>query len=116
MEDPSARQARVLETALKVFVQHGYRKASMVDVAEQAGISRPGLYLYFATKEELFQACIDREFTQSLAQVEDLLSTPGRSLADRLVAAFDHWIGRHLDPGSADVGVLFRAGGPDLGE
>jgi AcrR family transcriptional regulator len=44
---------RILTAALKVFSDHGYRGACMRLIAEQAGISVGGVYLYFKNKEEL---------------------------------------------------------------
>ena len=55
------RQERVLAAALGVFGRYGFRKTSMDEVARAAGISRQGLYLYFASKEALFRAAVCQE-------------------------------------------------------
>ncbi|TXS15983.1 helix-turn-helix domain-containing protein, partial [Streptomyces sp. wa22] len=58
---------RLLFTALTSDVppaptaQRGYRAASMDEIAELAGVSKPLVYLYLNSKEELFTACIRRE-------------------------------------------------------
>jgi AcrR family transcriptional regulator len=52
------KRQQILAAALKAFWKHGYRRVSMKEIAEAAGISRPGLYLRFRTKEEVFSGVI----------------------------------------------------------
>jgi len=53
-DDPKARKRkRIVEAATEVFIRHGYRKASMDDVAERAGVAKGTIYLYFKNKAEL---------------------------------------------------------------
>ncbi len=49
-------RSRILEAAKQVFAEKGYRQATMDDVARKLGVSKGALYLYFASKEELFEA------------------------------------------------------------
>jgi AcrR family transcriptional regulator len=51
-----ARPAEIVETALAVFAEKGFAAAKLDDIARRAGISKPTLYLYFETKEEIFRA------------------------------------------------------------
>lgn len=53
-----AREARILKAALKVFSEAGYSGATMDAVATSAGLSKPTLYQYFASKDALFQAML----------------------------------------------------------
>ena len=53
-----AREARILKAALKVFSEAGYSGATMDAVAAEAGLSKPTLYQYFASKDALFQAML----------------------------------------------------------
>ncbi|MEX1235576.1 MAG: TetR family transcriptional regulator C-terminal domain-containing protein [Roseovarius sp.] len=46
-------RARILEAALDVFSQHGYRGATLDQIAESAGLSKPNILYYFAGKEEI---------------------------------------------------------------
>jgi AcrR family transcriptional regulator len=50
------KRARILDAALAAFARYGWRRASMADVAQAVGVSRPALYLHFASKEALFEA------------------------------------------------------------
>lgn len=50
----NAKKEIVYEAAADVFAQYGFRRTTMNDIAEGAGISRPALYLMFDNKENLF--------------------------------------------------------------
>jgi len=68
MNDEKRRQ--ILSTALRVFWKHGFRRVNMKEIAEAAGISRPGLYLYFKTKEEVFTEAIKYYADVLLAEID----------------------------------------------
>lgn len=53
-----AQREEILAAALRVVSAHGYRKASVREIAEAAGLSPAGLLHYFGTKEELFVAIL----------------------------------------------------------
>lgn len=57
----------MLDAAVSEFARHGYQAASMDDIAEVAGVSKPLVYLYLKSKEELFAGCLRRE-GQALVQ------------------------------------------------
>lgn len=48
------KQLPVIDAALKCFGKHGYKKASMSDIAQNSGISKPMLFHYFGTKKDLY--------------------------------------------------------------
>ena len=47
-------RTRIIKAANQVFGEKGYRQATMDDVAKKLGVSKGALYLYFASKEDLF--------------------------------------------------------------
>lgn len=55
------REKQILDAAVQVFSEHGYHNASMDEVSEVAGVSKPMIYAYLGSKEDLFAACIRRE-------------------------------------------------------
>ncbi len=55
------KKNRIVEAAREVFYQNGYRAVTMKDIVEACGISRGGLYLYFANTKELFEAVLEQE-------------------------------------------------------
>lgn len=52
------RERQMIEIAEAVFAERGYVAASMDDIAERVGVSKPMLYEYFNSKEGLLMACI----------------------------------------------------------
>lgn len=63
MPDTDERQQQILNAAAAVIVRLGYDKTTMSDIADEAGVSRGTVYLYFKGKEELFEALFYREWT-----------------------------------------------------
>lgn len=63
-EDP--RRERLLDAAQAVFARYGYKRASMGDVAAEAGVSRPALYLHFRSKEDVLRSLAGRMRTLAL--------------------------------------------------
>jgi len=102
----SARQAHVLETALTVFVRHGFRKTSIEDIAKAAGISRQGIYLHFKDKDAIFSASIQKALDDGLQAANPILDDDRLTLEEKLFKALDEWFGRHvglLDPEASDL-------------
>src|SRR6476620_9047991 len=62
MSDTNERQQQILDAAAAVIIRLGYDKTTMSDIAEEAGVSRGTVYLYFRGKEELFEALLYREW------------------------------------------------------
>jgi AcrR family transcriptional regulator len=52
------RPEEIVQSALEVFAAKGFAAARLDDIAARAGISKGALYLYFATKEDLFLAVV----------------------------------------------------------
>jgi AcrR family transcriptional regulator len=66
------REQLILDVAGRAFARAGYESASMDEIAELAGVSKPMLYAYFGSKEGLYLAYVERA---------------GRELLDRLAGA-----------------------------
>jgi AcrR family transcriptional regulator len=58
--DRDARREAILDVAAEVFLEEGYDAASMSTIAAKVGGSKSTLYNYFKSKEEIFQAHIER--------------------------------------------------------
>ncbi|WP_186055195.1 TetR/AcrR family transcriptional regulator [Burkholderia gladioli] len=86
----------ILDRALEVFARHGYRRTSMNDIAEAAGVSRPGLYLYFQSKEQIFNDAIDRQSVRLVEEIGVGLDLHAATEA-RLLHAFEIWTIRGFD-------------------
>ncbi|MFE9398288.1 TetR/AcrR family transcriptional regulator [Streptomyces flavidovirens] len=89
----AVRERQMMDAAVQTFGQRGYRAASMDEIAELAGVSKPLVYLYLNSKEELFTACIRRE-ASALVEAVRAGVEPGvpadRQLWNGLRAFFTH--------------------------
>jgi AcrR family transcriptional regulator len=107
--DLDLRVCAVLDAAIAVFARFGYRKTSMDDVARAAGVSRQGLYLSFANKEELFRRALEHSLRSQLASAVEALSCADDSLENRIIAACKEWSGRFVGSLGADAADLMCA-------
>ena len=85
----SPPQDRILDAAMRVFRRHGFRRSSIEQAAEEAGLTRQALYHHFASKEALFRAVLERLYQQALAAeiaAAKAAEDAGLEIADILVA------------------------------
>lgn len=103
-----------LAAALKVFWRKGYDGASLTDLTEAMGVTRPSLYCAFGNKEALFRQALDLYEREKLAFIDEALAQP---------TAYD--VARHLlvrgcevntadpeTPGCMGVNSVLSCGGP----
>lgn len=104
------KTAGILDAALPVFIRYGFRKTSMADIAQAAGISRASLYLAFSNKEELFRAGSARAHARAMDEVSLALSAKGDVVA-RIEAAITTFQRSLIAPfgGSTEAAELFSA-------
>jgi len=119
-----ARSKAILNAALEVFARKGMSGATMDGIAAAAGVTKPTLYLYFETKEQLFQAMMAAKRDEmlgalDLAEASDWVETLHRfawqyaetvlrpdmlSLARLVIAEAER---------QPDIGAQYQAAGPD---
>ncbi|MEU4401432.1 TetR/AcrR family transcriptional regulator [Micromonospora orduensis] len=95
----AVREQQMLDAAVKVFSRRGFHAASMDEIAEDAGISKPMVYAYLGTKEELFVACLHREGTRMMQAIAGA-AAPDLPADERLwrgLRAFFGFVGAHRD-------------------
>lgn len=96
---------QALDRALEVFWRNGYEGASMADLTEAMGISRPSLYGAFGNKEDLFRKALDRYADGPAAYTRKALEAPtARGVAEQLLrGAADALTDPHNPPGCLGV-------------
>ncbi|SRR5579871_561708 len=62
-----ARPGELIEAALDVFAERGFAGARLEDIAQRAGVTKGTVYLYFRSKEELFEAAVRQTLVSSIA-------------------------------------------------
>lgn len=93
------REQQMLDSAIRVFADLGYRSASMDTIARNASISKPMLYLYYGSKEELFSACVVRESGRLIERltVAATGSDGARDSLESVVQAFLEYVDANAD-------------------
>jgi AcrR family transcriptional regulator len=89
MHSRAEPQDRILDAAVRVFRRHGFRRSSIEQAAEEAGLTRQALYHHFSSKEALFRAVITRLYDNALAAeiaAAEAAEHAGQGLAEILVA------------------------------
>lgn len=102
----AVREQQMLDSAVQVFSASGFHGTSMEAIAAAAGVSKPMLYLYYGSKDELFAACIAREtlrFLEAIAGAGDPALSPREQVRVGLVG-FLNFVDEHR----ASWQVLYR--------
>ena len=60
VKNPDERKQEILDAAVRVFAKKGYEKTSITDIAKEIGISQGLCYRYYASKEEIYDAALDK--------------------------------------------------------
>ena len=94
-----ARREQLLDVALEVFARAGYHGASMNDVAEAAGVTKPVLYQHFESKRELYRALLDEVGARLLAAITTATAgtTDGREQTELGFRAYFRWVAEDHD-------------------
>jgi AcrR family transcriptional regulator len=80
-------RSRLLAVAVERFARDGYRRTSVSDIARDAGVTPAAVYAYFAGKEALFVAAVDRD-ADALIEAARAAKT-GATVVARLIEAVD---------------------------
>jgi len=95
------RKNQILEAALAVFARLGFQQTRMDDIAEQAGLSKGALYLYYKSKDAIIAALLKYFFTQEFKRLQAFVESDHEvSVHDQLMAltrqlaAAMHWMAR----------------------
>ena len=67
------RPKEIVAAAMEIFAEKGFAAARLDDIAARAGVSKGALYLYFATKEDLFRAVIEQGVAPNLGRLQAAL-------------------------------------------
>lgn len=79
-----ARPAELLAAALDCFVEKGFAATRMEDIARRAGVAKGTFYLYFPSKQAVFEALVQESLLPRFAALETASRAVGGSAAARL--------------------------------
>ncbi|MFO8037022.1 MAG: TetR/AcrR family transcriptional regulator [Anaerolineales bacterium] len=78
------RKKQIINAAQKVFSELGFHEARMSDIAEESGLSKGTLYLYFESKDEIILNLLDKLFETELRALRKLIDQDA-SAEDRVL-------------------------------
>ena len=78
------RPAEVLEAALEQFAARGFAATRMEDIAARAGVSKGTIYLYYPSKQAVFEALVRANLLPMLDRAEAMLAEPGLPAATQM--------------------------------
>lgn len=95
----SARREQILDVAIDVFGRAGYYGASMNDIAEAAGVTKPVLYQHFDSKSDLYRALLDEVGARMLSAIAKATAdaTDGKEQTERGFQAYFRWVAQRHD-------------------
>jgi AcrR family transcriptional regulator len=112
------READILEAAGAVFAANGYHAASMDEIAERAGITKPVIYTHFGSKEGLYIAYIESAGQELLSRMR-ASAPPDATPEQRLRAGaieFLTFVGERREGWQVLYAEAAARGGPLAGE
>ncbi|SIO58850.1 transcriptional regulator, TetR family [Singulisphaera sp. GP187] len=103
----SDKRSRIIVAAQRLFLRHGFKRTSIEDVANEAGVAKGTVYLYLDSKEALLSAVAERFCEETLTEASAALVEP-RPPTEQLVGFLDAYVGkfsRHISqtPEAAQV-------------
>lgn len=113
--DRAARHEEILAAAVKVFARKGYAASRIEDVAQEAGIAKGSVYLYFDSREALLEAAFE-DLGRRMEHILQEATTGSASAAERLgdmVRGIMHYLSRERDLSRLMVDLWSAGGGVD---
>ncbi len=104
-----ATRRRILHEAAGEFARLGFDQANITTIAEQAGIGKGTIYLYFENKRELFLAMLRHIAQAQLATIRTALAAEGtfQQRLERLFRAFVHLAEEESDYFNVSMSALY---------
>src|SRR5262249_49924609 len=89
------------DAALRIFLRQGFAGASIEEIAAEAHVSKPTIYAYFSSKEELFRQIIAAIVEHAQSGLSEFTPVPARSASDVVRELYDYaeiWMRSILQP------------------
>ncbi|MBI4261072.1 MAG: TetR/AcrR family transcriptional regulator [Actinobacteria bacterium] len=101
----TARRAQLVEVGRSVFADRGFDAATIEEIAERAGVSKPIVYEHFGGKEGLYAVVVDREIQHIVGRTLEVIAEgPPRERLERAALEFL----RYAEENPAGFAVLSR--------
>ena len=84
-------RSAILSVGQAIMGRKGYSAVGLAEILSEAGVPKGSFYHYFGSKDAFGEAMVAAYFEEYLAEMDEILSTPEASGADRLMHYFANW-------------------------
>lgn len=95
-----ARREQLLDTALNLFLEHGFEQATIEMIAAEVGMNRRTVYARYDDKATLFQAAVQRAIERQIVSPHELTDLDNGDLAQTLEAVARLRVNQMMTPGA----------------
>lgn len=88
VKEKMARKQDILSAAEKLFIQNGYQKTTLEDIADSCELSKGTIYLYFKNKEQLFLSILERALVDFNTYLLEHIESTTNMRADERLSQF----------------------------
>lgn len=113
-QQKEAKRLALIDAALAVFSRVGFAMAKIDDVAEEAGVSKGTVYLYFESKEDLFEGMVKAKMMPMLDNAASVAFDPEMTATARLNQHLRFFYTKILDSDRRQIMRLIMAEGPNF--
>lgn len=113
-QQKEAKRLALIDAALAVFSRVGFAAAKIEDVAEEAGVSKGTVYLYFDSKEQLFEGMVKSKMLPMFDNIAEIAFDPDISATDRLKQHLRFFYTKILDSDRRHIMRLIMSEGPNF--
>ena len=91
--ESSQKRQRSLDATQSLFLRYGVKRTPVEDIAQEAGVAKGTVYLYFKSKAEIFLSLIERHCADTWSAAK-ALAAGNAPFTERLVGLLDCYIGK----------------------
>ncbi|MBO0793206.1 MAG: TetR/AcrR family transcriptional regulator [Ktedonobacteraceae bacterium] len=102
------RKNQILEAALAVFSRLGFHQSRMDDIAEQAGLSKAALYLYYKSKDAIVAALLKYFFAQEFKRLQTFVEADYKSSVTEQMLTFTRQFAQAMQWMSKTMPIAFE--------
>ena len=83
----NARKEEIIAACETLYQTMGFKEITIKEIADYTSFSRPSIYNYFETKEEIFLALLQKEYERWIADLEAVISSRNAMTRDEIAGA-----------------------------
>ncbi|WP_298212472.1 TetR/AcrR family transcriptional regulator [Ferrimicrobium sp.] len=98
MTPPQDTKNRLIEAASELFYTNGFETTNIEQILQRSGISRPTLYVHFASKDSLLVAALEHQHQQRVASLDRWVHSRAEEPVEQVLSVFD-WLANWHETG-----------------